>query len=109
MNVKFSTIVEDYFTKDKYPEMNAKLSSNFFALDAIGIPIRQDSEGKKTVFGWYRIDNKFYHHTVDQSLIGKVSDEELKRLTLIALKKKHKGVASSRSQMKRYLDIYEKK
>ena len=108
MNVKYNTIVEDYFSKDKYPEMNKSLSSNFFALDELGIPIRQDAEGKKTVFGWYRIDNKFYHHTVDHKLLEQLSYAEVKEIALNNLRRKHKSAFSPRSQMKRYLDIYNK-
>lgn len=106
MDVEFNTIVEDYFSKYKYPEMNGSLSSNFFALDELGIPIRQDAEGKKTVFGWYRIDDKFYHHAVEYTLLEKLTKEEVKEIALRNIKRKHKTAFSPRSQMKKYLDLY---
>lgn len=108
MNAEYNTMIDDYFSKDRFPEIN-KSSAYRFAFDELGIPIRNDCEDKKSVFGWYRIGDKFYHYTVNYQLLDKLPKSEVRELALAEIKRKHKSAFSPRSQMKRFLDIYDSK
>lgn len=102
---QFNDVIGDYFDKSKYPQLNRNITSdNYFGVDAIGIPIRKDGEDRKSIFGWKRYGNEFYHYLVDVELIGKISKEELMKNTISLIKQKHASqMKDTKQQMMRHL------
>lgn len=105
MNLKYNSYIEDYFKKDSLPELNKKISTNFYALDALNIPIRFKEENKKTAFGWKKINKKFYHYLTDENLIDAIPDEELMKLTVLKIIKTHKSQFSKTTPLSRIFKI----
>ena len=67
MKQEFNTVIEDYFSPETFPELNKQIKKNYYALDAIGLPIRLKDRGRKTMFGWRREGDLFLHYTVNLS------------------------------------------
>lgn len=106
MSQEFNDVVQKYFDKSKYPLLNSNISStNYYSVDKIGIPIRMNDEGRKSIFGWIRSGDDFYHYLVDQSLVGQLSDKDLMEKTLSAINTKHNSQFQKSSPMKKFLRI----
>ena len=89
MKNELNTVHRDWFRKEKFPKLNERIKANWYALDAIGIPIRQREEGTSSVFSWKRIGNQLYNSAVNKDLIGHVPTTALREQTIQALKVKH--------------------
>lgn len=86
MNTKLNRVVEDYFEPDRYPKLNVRIKNNYFALDAVGIPIRLKERDRKSALGWYRHGDLFLHHAVDPALLEIMPKEDVMIVTLRKLK-----------------------
>lgn len=89
MKNELNTVHRDWFSKERYPKLNERIKNNWYALDAIGIPIRQREEGTSNVFSWKRIDDKLYNSAVQKELIGHMPTETLREQTIQALRTRY--------------------
>lgn len=103
MEQPLNLIVQEYFSKQRYPDLNKSISNNFYALDAIGIPIRKLEEDKASIFGWKRIGDSFYHHLVNEELIGVINNEDLRNKTISDIRLQYKTAFLKTTPMKRML------
>ena len=103
MEQPLNMIVQEYFSKQRFPELNKSISTNFYALDAIGIPIRKLEEETTGIFGWKRIGDLFYHHLVKEDLIGVINTEDLRIQTIAEIRIRYKTAFLKTTPMKRML------
>ena len=106
MSQSFNDIVQRYFDKNKYPQLNSNISSsNYYTLDKIGIPIRMNDEGRRSIFGWIRNGNDFFHYLVDQTLVDQIPNDELLEKTLALINTRHNSQFQKSSPMKKFLRL----
>ena len=105
MEQPLNLIVQNYFSKQRWPQLNKSISTNFYALDAIGIPIRRNEEGKTTIFGWKRVNDSFYHHMVNEQLIGAVNANDLRINTIANIRLQFRNAFIKTTPMKRLLTM----
>lgn len=106
MKNELNTIHREWFTKEHYPQLNERIKKNWYALDAIGIPIRQREEGTSDVFSWKRVGDQLYNSAVQKELIGHISTEALRNQTIQALKVRYGAAFSiAKGTMRRLLLI----
>ena len=103
MEQPLNLIVQNYFSKQRWPQLNKSISTNFYALDAIGIPIRRNEEGKTSIFGWKRIGDCFYHHMVNEQLINNINADDLRVKTIADIRLQFKTAFIKTTPMKRLL------
>lgn len=76
-----TTVIVDRFDRDRFPELNKTIRTNFYSIDEQGFPIRRDYGDKKHIFGWKRRGNRFYHWATDDAMIDVFPIEKLRETT----------------------------
>ena len=94
----------EYFSKQKFPELNKSIRTNFYALDSVGIPIRVKEADKHSIYGWKRYKGKFYHHLVDVESIGVLSNDVIRRDTALKIRSVYQSsFMKNNNLMRKYL------
>lgn len=115
MKQEFNTIIEDYFSPERFPVINKQIKKNYYALDAIGLPIRLKDRGRKTMFGWKREGDLFLHYSVNPSDLDDpaMTPDRLRELTITKLRASNPSLftkpdsAFRKMLRKQYGDLYE--
>ena len=94
-----NNIIRSYFEDERWADLNKRISKrtnpNYYALDAVGLPIRQRFEqltplrrGRPIdIYAWQRINNQFYSWAVNPQLIATHTPERLRELALAEVNK----------------------
>ena len=93
----------EYFSKERFPELNKSIRSNYYALDAVGIPIRMKECDKKTLYGWKKVNGKLYHHLVDLDALDVNDVEVVRKDTASKIRTQYQSHFLQNNLMKRYL------
>ena len=101
---KINDELTEYFSKQRFPDLNKSIRTNFYALDAVGLPIRMKESDKHTLYGWKRYKGKFYHHLVDLDSVNVLSPEVIRKDTAAKIRARYQSsFLQSNNLMRKYI------